>query len=56
MKKTFFQFLEDLEKQRSYERTRHEDDTYQTPLKKLQNPRLRKLRKMFNKEVGRFTV
>jgi hypothetical protein len=54
--KTFFQFLEDIDKLRSYEKTRHEDDTYQSSVQRLQNPRLRKLRRYLNKEIGRFTV
>lgn len=41
---------------KEYEETRHEDDTYQTVQQKLQNPRLRKLRRFFNREQGRYTV
>lgn len=54
--KTFFQFTEDVAKRKQYELTRHEDDSYQTSSEKLQNPRLRKLRKYFNREVGKYTV
>ena len=54
--KTFFTFLEDVAKRKTYELTRHEDDMYQTPAQKLQNPRLRKLRIMFNREIKRYTV
>ncbi len=54
--KTFFQFSEDLAKRKQYELTRHEDDSYQTPIQRLQNPRLRKLRRYLNREVGKYTV
>ena len=47
---------EDAGKLQSYERTRHEDDAYQTPAQKLQNPRLRKLRRYLNQDIHRFTV
>lgn len=47
---------EDVGKLQSYERTRHEDDAYQTPEQKLQNPRLRKLRRYLNQDIHRFTV
>lgn len=38
------------------ESSKYEDDTYQTVQQKLLNPRLRKLRRFFNREVGRYTV
>lgn len=38
------------------ESSKYEDDTYQTVQQKLSNPRLRKLRRFFNREVGRYTV
>ena len=41
---------------KEYEQTRHEDDAYQSISQKLQNPRLRKLRRFLNRELGRFTV
>ena len=47
---------EDSGKLQSYERTRHEDDAYQTSTQKLQNPRLRKLRRYLNQDIRRFTV
>lgn len=53
--KTFSQFLESAQK-KEYEETRHEDDTYQTVQQKLQNPRLTKLRRLLNREQGRYTV
>lgn len=54
--KTFHQFLIESKTYREYERTRHEDDTYQTVSQKLRNPRLRKLRILFNRELKRHTV
>lgn len=41
---------------KEYEETRHEDDTYQTVKQKLQNPRLTRLRRLLNREQGRYTV
>ena len=38
------------------ESSRYEDDTYRTTQQKLNDPRLRKLRRFFNREVGRYTV
>jgi hypothetical protein len=62
--KTFSQFLEQSKnntqlesaQRKEYEEIRHEDDFYQTTTQKLQNPRLRKLRRFLNREVGRYTV
>jgi len=56
MKKTFEQFLMESKLYQDLEATRHEDDTYQTVSQKLQNPRLRKLRILLNRELKRFTV
>lgn len=41
---------------KEYEETRHEDDYYQTTKQKLQNPRLTRLRRLLNREQGRYTV
>lgn len=41
---------------KDYESVRQEDDVYQTVQQKLANPRLRKLRRYLNREVGRYTV
>jgi hypothetical protein len=41
---------------KDYESVRQEDDIYQTVQQKLANPRLRKLRRYLNREVGRYTV
>ena len=38
------------------ESSRYEDDNYRTTQQKLLDPRLRKLRRFFNREVGRYTV
>lgn len=38
------------------ESSRYEDDVYRTTQQKLADPRLRKLRRFFNREVGRYTV
>jgi len=38
------------------ESSKYEDDIYRTTQQKLADPRLRKLRRFFNREVGRYTV
>ena len=38
------------------ESSRYEDDTYRTTKEKIANPRLRKLRILLNRELGRYTV
>jgi hypothetical protein len=38
------------------ESSRYEDDNYRTTQQKLLDPRLRKLRRFFNREIGRYTV
>jgi len=57
--KTFTQFLDSIKESKivkDYESVRQEDDIYQTVQQKLANPRLRKLRRYLNREVGRYTV
>lgn len=54
--KTFFTFMEDIAKLAAYERTRHDDDYAEPILQRLQNPRLRRLRRLFNREIKRYTV
>lgn len=57
--KTFAQFLDSIKESKivkDYESVRQEDDVYQTVQQKLANPRLRKLRRYLNREVGRYTV
>lgn len=54
--KTFSQFITESRSAQELEATRHEDDTYRTTKQKLADPRLRKLRRFFNREVGRYTV
>ena len=38
------------------ESSRYEDDVYRTTKERINDPRLRKLRRFFNREVGRYTV
>ena len=38
------------------ESTRYEDDTYRTTKEKIANPRLKRLRILLNRELGRYTV
>lgn len=61
--KTFSQFLQEAivkenDQRQEYEQTRREDNIVpqQSTIQKLNNPRLRKLRKYFNRELGRYTV
>lgn len=56
--KTFSQFLEQSTQRQEYEQTRREDNIVpqQSVAQKLNNPRLKKLRRFFNRELGRYTV
>ncbi len=54
--KTFIQFMIESKVRQDIESTRHEDDVYRTTQQRINDPRLRKLRRFFNREIGRYTV
>ena len=48
--------LSESKARQDIESSRYEDDVYRTTQQRINDPRLRKLRRFFNREIGRYTV